>query len=745
MEDKMINFKIDGINVTAQKGESILEVARRVGAYIPTMCYLPKTTPNATCRMCSVEVKGQDGFILSCNTPPVEGIEVVTDSDELYTERQNIMKMYNVNHPLQCGVCDKSGECDLQNQTLEFGVDDQTFAVRDMGRKKKKWGVHTYDPGLCIMCEKCTAVCNEVIGVEALYVKPGGYKSEIDINMRNCIECGECIAVCPVGALASTDFKYASNAWELDKIPSSCAHCSSACSLYYESKSESITNVTEKIYRVTNDADFTTLCGAGRFGYDYENFVAVKDSLAFEKVISAFKETKNVYFSSMITNEEAYLLQNLKEKFGFKLVNNEAKNFQKFMKAFASTAGESLYNATHDDVKVSDLIVCLGSDVATDNPMVKFSIAQAVNHKKAYMVNIHPVKNSDTLNLITQHIKNEVGSEEAALAMLAEYFVEDKSSQKDFFDEIDIGYLSGESNIAQEEIELIKHSSKRKKDFMLIIGEDLINHPRNENIARIAGLLQKSSKFKVLVIPAQTNTLGVSQICELDEASDGSSIGYNVKSDFTLSAKGDGDLDMPALNQQEGTFVNIDKNLVSLNAGVGYKGYELNDIACALGLEKENIIEYTSELPFNDTKFDDLINEIDNSGNITRGITLKSTTNSQNSQIEDVDDIEDFNGSVIYSSNPLDQFNLFTESCKQIVEKKSAGNYELTGSKQFATAAKLKAGDVVKFTISGKEFTRKFKIDKKLTGTVAINPNFDLDVKSSDYRYSRVGIEVING
>ena len=110
MESKTINFKINGVDVSAKSGQSIIDVARANGFYIPTMCYLPKTTPNASCRMCSVEVAGQDGFVLSCNTPPVEGIEVTTDSETLYNERQNIMKMYNVNHPLQCGVCDKSGE-----------------------------------------------------------------------------------------------------------------------------------------------------------------------------------------------------------------------------------------------------------------------------------------------------------------------------------------------------------------------------------------------------------------------------------------------------------------------------------------------------------------------------------------------------------------------------------------------------------------------------------------------------------
>ncbi|MEA3370733.1 MAG: 2Fe-2S iron-sulfur cluster-binding protein [Campylobacterota bacterium] len=742
MNDKMINFKIDGISVAAAQGESIIEVARSVGAYIPTMCYLPKTTPNASCRMCSVEVKGQNGFVLSCNTPPVEGIEVITDSEALYTERQNIMKMYNVNHPLQCGVCDKSGECDLQNKTLDFGLDEQTFAVRDQARKKKKWGVHTYDPGLCIMCEKCTAACNEIIGAEALYIKPGGYKSEIDINMKSCIECGECIAVCPVGAMASTDFKYVSNAWELNKVPSSCAHCSSACALYYESKHIGIDGLERegKIYRVTNDADFTTLCGAGRFGFDYENIGVVKDEKAFISAIEKFKSAKNVMFNSTITNEEAYLLQKLKSRLGFNLVNDEAKKFQSFMRAFEETAGESLYNATLADVEKSDFIVSVGSSLASDNPMVLFAIAKAVNHKRAYVSYIHPVKDANISNLVTQFIKNEVGSEEAALAMIADAFVEDKSAQEEFFENLDLGYLSGESNIAIEEIELLKSFSKRKKAPMLIIGEDIINHPKAKNIAKIAGYLQKMGTFKVLIIPPVTNSLGVSLICDLDDKVEGSTIGYNSTADFTLSSKSEGDLDMPALNQQEGTFVNIDKNLVVLNPAVGYTGYELNDLANSLGLEAQNVIDYTSELGFENIKFDDLEQSIDNSGNITRGYTIMSKVNGSSSLIDDVDDLSEYNGSVVYSCNSLDQFNQNTKDCKQIEEK-----IHLIGSKQFATASRIKPGDTVTFNVNGQDFTRKFKVDKNLIGTIALNPNFDLDVKSPHYRYTQVKIEVVNG
>jgi len=728
----MIKFFIDSKEVTANKGESILDVARREDIYIPTMCYLPKATASASCRMCSIEVEGQDGFVLSCNTPPVEGIKVVTNSDSLYHERQNIMKLYNVNHPLQCGVCDKSGECDLQNKTLEFNVGEQNFAVRDQARKKKKWGVHTYDPGLCILCEKCTTVCNETVGNEALFIKPGGYKSHIEINLANCIQCGECISVCPVGAMASTEFKYTSNAWELDKVPSACSHCSSACSLNYESKNGTI-------YRVTNESDFSSLCGAGRFGFDFENKVLNKDEDAFNEAVESFKRATNVLFTSFITNEEAYVLNALKKKFGFNLVNEEARLFGEFMNNFASTANESLYNATISDIKSSEFIISVGCSIESDNPMIKFASSQAVKYKKAWVASIAPVVEHDISNVISQYINNEVGSEEAALAMIADTFVDDKEQQKEFFDALDLGYLSGESNISEEELALLKAKYERKQNPVLIIGEDVINHPRSASIARLAGYLQKSGLFKVIVVPPSTNTLGVSLICDLDKAKDGFSVGYNMESDFKLCSKGTGDLDMPALNQQEGTFVNIDKDLVVLNAAVAHNGYELNDIANALGLESDNVIDYTSKLGFKEVEFDNLDNYYANDGTAYRGYKISSSKNRKKVKLDEIEELSEFNGSVVYARNPLRQFSPFTRDCKQLNEK-----LELVGSEQFALASKIKSGDNVKFSVDGIEFSRVFKLDKHMKGTVAYNPTFDMNAKPTSYRYNQVKLEVIN-
>ena len=732
---KIINFKINGTSVEARDGESILQVARREGMYIPTMCYLAKATPNASCRMCVVEVKDVDGFVLSCNTPPVEGAEINTDSDELFKERQNIMKLYNVNHPLQCGVCDKSGECDLQNNTLEFELDEQSFATKDQARKKKKWGVLSYDPGLCIMCEKCTSVCNQIVGSEALYIKPGGYKSVIDNHYSACIQCGECISVCPVGAMASSDFKYTTNVWELNQIPSACAHCSSTCNLNYEVKNNAV-------YRVTNEDDYDSLCGAGRFGYDYENKVESKDVEAFDKTVNAFSKAKTIEFTSMITNEEAFVLQEMKTKLGVKLINEDARAYQNFLEAYSSVTGNSLYSGDLATIAKSDYAVSLGCAISSDNPMIRFNLSQAVNNNRAWVAVIHPIEDYSIQNLITQYLKHEVGAEEAILSLLCEYFVSEngKSEHKAFFDDIDAGYICGESSVGEEEFDLLVERKIRKHNPVLILGADLYNHPEAKNIAKMAGLLEKYSDFKVIIIPSDTNTLGVSLICDLDEKDGVSDIGYNTPAITTISAVSGSDLDMPALNQQEGTFTNIDKKVVPLNAGLTYNGYELNDIANALEIYSKNVIDYTSKLPlvkgFSNASFDDLPNYYTNDGKQVRGYALTNISTEVEFTIDEIAEIKEFNGTVLYSHNPISQFNVFTDMAHQIVDKNV-----LMGSQQFADAARIKSGEDITFMIDGIQHKRYFQVSNKLKGTVAINPNFDEMGNNPSYRYKQVKIE----
>ncbi len=743
---KNIKFFIDGKEVVAKRDETILQVARREGIYIPTMCYLTKVKPIASCRMCVVEVEGIDTPILSCQERAVEGIKVTTQSAELQKHRENIMKLYDVNHPLECGVCDKSGECDLQNMNLQFGVNSQQFTAKEQKREIKDWNFIQYDPSLCILCEKCVHTCNEIIGDDAIEVKTGGYNSQIvtkNSDILDCTFCGECIAVCPVGALISKDFKYKSNAWELERVPASCAHCSAGCHLYYEVKKESGTNPEKVIKRVNNEFEFMTLCGAGRFGFGFALRGENRDEKAFKRAIEAFKESETITFNSLITNEEAMILQKLKEKYNKKLVNREAKNYQNFLNSYSKIVGNSLYSGDLNSIEKSDYIIVFGSDIVTDNPAVRYRITSAVKKNRAEVIYMHPIDEPLLQNTITKHIKYEVGSEEGVLALFLKSLLNSNDKEvKSFLDSIDEGYLSAESNVGEEEIEEAIKKMKRKRNFSIIIGDDIISHKRASNIAKLVALMEKYLNFKVLIIPSKTNSLGVSLICNLDDEESGKVFGYNTNGDFIVGSREDADLKTPALNQQEGTFTNIDKRVVPTNVAIPFRGYNLNDLANELGLKEKYTIDYTAKLPtekgFKEIEFDDLDNYYGVDGKENRGYLLKNCKVKIENSLEEVSELDTFNGTVIYLTNPVLQFNNQTGRANLIKSEPL-----LIGSKQFAIGAKVKSGEVVEIEFDGRSETLKFEVDEELKGVIAKMPTFNLkyeDILASKYRYIRAKI-----
>jgi len=737
---KIINFKIDGKDVSAQKGETILQVARANEIYIPTMCYISKTSPCASCRMCVVEAQGVEGFVLSCNTPPTEGIEITTNNAELELERTNIMKLYDVNHPLECGVCDKSGECDLQNKTLEFNVSQQNFSAKDQSRTIEDWGLINYDPALCIMCEKCTHVCNEVIGDDAIDVKFGGYSSTIipkNAETLDCTFCGECIAVCPVGALVSSDFKYSANAWELSRIPSTCAHCSAGCSLEYEVKQIDRLSTASSIYRVKNNFEFTSLCGAGRFGFDFEN-KSSRDNGAFGAAVNAISNAKAIRFSSIITNEEAHILQLLKEKLNIKLFNEDARLYSSFMKAYSGVSGKLHHSGSLDAIKQSDAAIIIGSRVATDNPGVRYALTTASRHNGAKIVYAHPIEDELMQNTITQFMKYEAGSEEGVIALLANELLKDadlSDEERAFFNDLDLGYLEAESNVGDDELKAMSKSFSRAKNKILILGSDVLAHSNAENIAKLAAMIEKYSEFSLVIIPEDVNTLGVSLICDLDkdEAID-NVVAYNAQGDFVISSLEGADLAVPALNQQEGTIVSIDNRVLPLNVALSFDGFTLNNLANKLGIVKENSVEYTKELNplsgFKTIDFDNLENFLDNRGNDTRGYLLDEVSCEATATLEEIADLPEYNGVVIYHSNPVLQFNAYTNITSQL-EKDTT----LRGSAQFSAAARISDGDTVEISFNNSTITRVFKLDEKLKGTIALNPTFDINVEAGSYKF----------
>jgi NADH-quinone oxidoreductase subunit G len=788
-----VNIKIDGKEFAVKEGEYILNAARANDVFIPAICYLTRCSPTLACRLCLVEADGKQ--VYACNAKVKEGMEITVDTPNILEERRAIMEVYDVNHPLQCGVCDKSGECELQNYTLELGVDSQSYMIPDTKREVKNWSsVLHYDAGLCIVCERCTTVCKDMIGDAALTTtKRGGealdkgfkdtmpkdayamwnklQKSVIapsnGTEYTNCSDCGECAAVCPVGALVSRDFQYKSNAWDLKRVPAVSAHSSDGFQIYYEVKPASIENRNEKIFRVTNEWNYVSLDGAARFAYDFENADVSKDEAAFNAAVEAFKKAKTVRFNSVITNEEALMLQALKEKIGLKLYNPEVRAFQKFLGHYQKASGNRFWTTDNDAImKKSDFVIALGSALRNDAPGMKYAFNNVQKMNKGAGLYFHPI--GDTL--IPSFGKNvecfthKPGLEEAALYLVLdlfadkeklpeevkEYLASFKTTEKKTVKEkvmkdvteTVVDEETGESKevtkkipeMVEKEITVEKNGlvdllggdsatftdtfekmMKKKESFSMMIGEDFYYHEKAENLAKLIALVEETCEIDVVMAPPKANALGVALICDLDDEAEGYTIGYNEIGDFRLSALGDGDLDMPAMNQQEGTFANISKRVVPTNAAIEYGGYELNDLVNALIDEGERLtIDWTVKLPaskgFQAIEFDALPNTYSNDGTENRGYLLKTSSRKvKTPSVDKFDESAVLEGEIVYRCNPARQFSDFTDKAHEIFEP-----FGLYASTEKAEAL----GSKVEVVFENGSIVVDVIADKKMTGDI---------------------------
>ncbi len=829
MSDIVIN--IDGQDVKTQEGEFILNAARANNIFIPAICYLTRCSPTLACRICLVEADGKQ--VYACNAKAKPGMNITTSTEEIEKERRAIMEVYDVNHPLQCGVCDQSGECELQNYTLEMGVDAQSYAVKDVDRSAHDWGHLHYDPGLCIVCERCVTACKDMIGDNSLKtVARGGdaldaefkesmpkdayamwnklNKSIIGLtngtDVLDCTSCGECAAVCPVGALVDTQFMYKSNAWELTRVPATCGHCSAGCQISYDVKHTSVANPEDKIYRVMNEWNYVSLCGAGRYGFDYQNTNVSRDEVAFTNALEAFKKADTINFTSTITNEEAYILQKLSDKFGYKLVNEEARSFQTFLKDYSEISGTTLYGSDLKESMNSNFIVSIGTAIKTDNPNARYSLNNSLTVNKGAALYFHPVADPiiDGLSKNILSINHKPLQEEIVLYLILDLFA-DKSQLPNEIVEYLASFHSMKSitvteTIKEKVVEIVKETKvneetgeeevvevekskmvpkqvskevevddnrllamlgiedgfddilskfmKKKDSFSLIVGPDLYNHPNSKNLARLVALVEKYSQFKLVMIPALTNTLGVAMINTLSSEAGTTTIGYNTKGDFILSALGNGDLDMPAINQQEGTLTSINKRVNPTNAALPYGGYTLNDIANALGVEAENTIDYTVELgsnpAFKAVEFDSLDDYYTNRGEEIRGykLTPLSVEVSSNESVSKIDETLILEDDIIYLANPVRQFTDFTNKTENLDEV--SGVYM---SEEFLERSDYNEGDTVNIKTANGELSASIVSDNKIAGDIVILPTFDSKLNSealvNGYRFTKASIQKV--
>jgi len=588
----------------------------------------------------------------------------------------------------------------------------------------------------------------------------------------NCSDCGECIAVCPVGALVSRDFVYSSNAWDLKRVPAVAAHSSDGAQIYYEVKPTSIEDRTEKIFRITNEWSFVSLDGSARFAYDFQNTIASKDEAAFSAAIEAFKKADTVRFNAMITNEEAMMLQTLKEKMGVKLYNPEVRAFQKFLNHYEAASGNSLWSTDTDAImKKSDFVISIGAALRNDSPAMKYAYNNVQKMNKGAGLYFHPVGDTliPTFGKNIETFNHKVGLEEAALYLVLDLFADKENLPAEVKEYIESFKQTSTKTIKEKEVKTVKETvlneetgeeeevskkvtemvekeievtsnglvdllggdaskfdaafekmMKKKESFSMMLGEDLYYHDKAENIAKLVALVEATCDIDVVMTPPKSNALGVALICDLDDAQSGYTVGYNENGDFKLSALGTGDLDMPAMNQQEGTLCNIGKRVLPTNAAVEYNGYELNDLVKELIGAPELTIDWTEALPtdrgFKALAFDSLTNSFENDGTDNRGYRLE-TTNVETDlpQVEKCDEDAVLEGEIAYRCNPARQFNDFTEKSHEIFE-----TFALYASTEKAESL----GEKVEVVFENGSITLDVVADAKITGDIVKVPDF---------------------
>jgi NADH-quinone oxidoreductase subunit G len=271
---EMVTLTIDGHEVTVPKGTTILEAAKSMGTTVPHYCYHPGLSSPAMCRLCLVEVEKAPKPLPSCVTTVGEGQVVRTMSPEAKAHREGVLEFYLLNHPLDCPICDRSGECDLQNYVhIEGrkhgrGVEPKrVFGRDDFGGDVLFYGDR------CVMCTRCVRFMSEVERDERLTVVERGNRSVIDTFFDEGLEGthwhGNIVDICPVGALVSKDFLYKARAWDLDHTPSVCASCSQGCNVSLHTRDNLVQRVKP---RENLEVNGWWMCDHGRMDYEWMNF-----------------------------------------------------------------------------------------------------------------------------------------------------------------------------------------------------------------------------------------------------------------------------------------------------------------------------------------------------------------------------------------------------------------------------------------------------------------------------------------
>ncbi|NIA14392.1 MAG: formate dehydrogenase subunit alpha [Nitrospiraceae bacterium] len=462
-----ITLTIDGSELNAEPGQTIIQVAEANGIEIPRLCHDPRLTPTGACRLCLVEIEGQRGLHTACTRVAEPGMDVRTSTNEIRETRKTIIELLLSEHDPRCTTCDKDGDCLLQDYAYEYQIDETRFpsipthagANYTAGNSAMR-----YDAAKCVRCMRCVKICAEVQGVEALTLRDRAGSVAVTTGFDTplydspCEVCGQCVSACPTAALYETAAAGQGKAKDLVKTRTTCPYCGVGCQLDLN-----VNVATGRIVRVTSSPGVVpndgNACVKGRFGMD---FVGKEDRLtqplikedgafrtatwdeALDLVATRFTEMKKQHgpdalaglSSAKTTNEDNYVMQKLvRAVFGTNNVDHCARLCHASTVAgLARAFGSGAMTNSIEELRRTPLVFVIGSNTTECHPVIGILIRQAVAAGDTTLVVADPRKISLT-DIACCHLRHRPGTDVTLINAMIHAIIEEGLEDKAFIEE----------------------------------------------------------------------------------------------------------------------------------------------------------------------------------------------------------------------------------------------------------------------------------------------------------------------
>jgi NADH-quinone oxidoreductase subunit G len=414
MSTELINITINNKPFQVPKGARLIDVCRENGFDIPSFCYYADLALQASCRMCLVRIEKMPKLQTSCTITCTDGMIVTTQSEEIEKAQRGMTEFLLANHPLDCPVCDRGGECELQEMTFDWGGLEERFTEKKNYHPEKYLSpIVANDPQRCILCKRCTRVCDEWMGEDAIEAGGRGAHTVIGtyLGWLDCSQCGNCIEVCPTGTLLDATYRHQTRPWELAQTISTCSFCSDGCQMSLGSRGGELMRVVARD-RYVNGLNGEFLCIKGRFGHPFVNHEARlrtplirykkggklipatwDEAIRFtaerlDKVADEYgRNAVAVVGSPRLSNESLYALH----KFATDLVGTDSYTTTDAfsLKPFFDNIGGQI--ATHKDIRYAKTILLIGGEPEELQPLTGKQIRQAVRNGGAKLIIVNSV------------------------------------------------------------------------------------------------------------------------------------------------------------------------------------------------------------------------------------------------------------------------------------------------------------------------------------------------------------------